>query len=72
MRILSIGLAAASALGLAVPANANWYVAKSRHFIIYANDNPKRLHDFADRLEKFDQSGPRSARPIPRLETATA
>src|SRR6185369_2036376 len=55
MRILSIGLAAASALGLAVPANANWYVAESRHFIIYANDNPKRLHDFADRLEKFDQ-----------------
>jgi hypothetical protein len=55
MRILSIGLVAACSLGLAASANANWYVAKSRHFIIYADDNPKRLHDFSDRLEKFDQ-----------------
>jgi len=55
MRILSIVLAGVGALSLAAPANANWYVAKSRHFVIYADDSPKRLHDFAERLEKFDQ-----------------
>jgi tetratricopeptide (TPR) repeat protein len=36
------------------PADAAWYQASSKHFIIYANDNPKRLHDFAERLERFD------------------
>ena len=56
MRILAMGLAAASAFGLAAPASANWYVAKSRHFIIYANESPKDLTDFGSRLERFDQA----------------
>jgi tetratricopeptide (TPR) repeat protein len=30
-------------------------VAKSKHFVIYANDNPKILLDFATKLERFDQ-----------------
>jgi len=55
MRILSIVLAGVGAFGLAASANASWYVAKSRHFVIYADDSTKRLHDFAERLEKFDQ-----------------
>ena len=36
-------------------AYAAWHEVKTRHFIIYANDDPRVLHDFATRLEKFDQ-----------------
>jgi hypothetical protein len=38
------------------PAHAAWQEAKSKHFIIYANENPKDLYDFASRLERFDQA----------------
>src|SRR4051812_670800 len=55
MRVLATGLAAAL-LVVAVPAHADWNVAKSRHFIIYANESPKALTDFATRLERFDQA----------------
>lgn len=44
----------ASALFVAAPAHAAWYQAASKHFVIYADDNPKRLHEFAERLERFD------------------
>jgi Flp pilus assembly protein TadD len=37
-------------------ADAAWYEAKSKHFIIYANDNPKALNEFAAKLERFDQA----------------
>lgn len=37
------------------PAQAAWQEVKTRHFIIYANDRPDVLQDFATRLEKFDQ-----------------
>src|SRR3954447_25970486 len=55
MRVLATGLAAAL-LVVAVPAHADWNVAKSRHFIVYANESPKALTDFATRLERFDQA----------------
>ena len=55
MRGMLICLAGAGLILAGGRADAAWNVAKSRHFIIYADDNPKRLHDFADRLEKFDQ-----------------
>jgi tetratricopeptide (TPR) repeat protein len=56
MRFALSCLAAVSAFVLAAPAPAAWNVAKSKHFIIYSDDNPKRLQSFAERLEKFDQS----------------
>jgi tetratricopeptide (TPR) repeat protein len=37
-------------------ANAAWYEAQSKHFVIYADQNPKALADFGTRLEKFDQA----------------
>ncbi len=46
-------LCAVAAL-VAAPAHAAWYQAASKHFVIYADDNPKRLSAFADRLERFD------------------
>ena len=38
------------------PAAAAWHEAKSKHFIIYSDDNPRNLEQFAIRLEKFDQA----------------
>ena len=43
----------AATLFVAGPANAAWYKASSKHFVIFANDNPKRLHDFGENLERF-------------------
>ena len=37
-------------------ANAAWYEAQSKHFIIYADQSPKALQTSARRLEKFDQA----------------
>lgn len=53
MRSLLYSICAA-ALFVAGPANAGWYQASSKHFVIYANDSSKSLHDFAERLERFD------------------
>jgi tetratricopeptide (TPR) repeat protein len=46
------------------PAHAAWYRASSKHFVIYADENPKVLSDFATRLEKFDQA----ARTLLRMD----
>ena len=48
---------AAAAIVVGMPAHAAWQVAKSKHFVIYADDSPRRVADFATRLEKFDQAG---------------
>ena len=40
--------------GLASPAAARWHEAKTRHFIIYSEQSPKDLADYAERLERFD------------------
>jgi hypothetical protein len=53
MRYLLLLLASAA---LAAPASAAWHVAQSKHFVIYANDNPRRLEEFASKLERFDQA----------------
>ena len=39
----------------ATPSYAAWHVAKSKHFIIYSDENPKSLREFASLLERFDQ-----------------
>jgi hypothetical protein len=47
---------ALAALACSTSGNAAWYKANSRHFVIYANESPKELNDFATRLERFDQA----------------
>ena len=47
-------LVGAAALVAAVPASAAWHKASSPHFIIYADENPKVLRAFAEKLERFD------------------
>lgn len=54
MRSLLIRSAAAALVLYAGTAHAAWYQASSKHFVIYADDNPKSLRDFAIRLERFD------------------
>jgi hypothetical protein len=54
MRFLLAWLSAATLIA-AAPAHAAWNVAKSRHFVIYSNESPKGLHEFAATLERFDQ-----------------
>jgi len=55
MRVFACA-AAAVATCFSVPATAAWNVAKSKHFVIYANDSAKGLRDFAAWLERFDAS----------------
>ena len=56
MRILSRTLAGVAVAAMSVPASAAWNVAQSKHFVIYADDNPKHLNEFATQLERFDQA----------------
>lgn len=57
MRSLLVWPAAAlMAVAATAPADAAWHEAKSKHFIIYADENPKALLDYATRLERFDQA----------------
>lgn len=64
MRLLSLSLAVLLAVTTAAPAWADWYQATSKHFVIYADDKPKRIADFATRLERFD----RAARALLRMD----
>ena len=47
---------AAVAAAAGTSAHAAWYQASSKHFVIYANENPNELSDFATKLERFDQA----------------
>lgn len=47
-------MAAALAVGVALPAQAEWYQATSKHFIVYANDNADVVQKQAEQLERFD------------------
>ena len=47
--------AAALALGIASPAAA-WQQASSRHFVVYSDDEPDKVTEFATRLERFDKA----------------
>lgn len=55
MRGLLLG-AALLAGALAQPAQAAWQKVSTRHFVIYADDDPQKLAAFAMRLEKFDRA----------------
>ena len=55
-------LAALTALILAPSqAMAEWYEAKTNHFIIYSQQKPEQLRQYAEQLERFD-SGVRAVR----------
>src|SRR4051794_254778 len=56
MRIWPILMAAAATVGAVAPANAAWYKASSKHFVIYADDRPQALTEFTTRLERFDRA----------------
>jgi tetratricopeptide (TPR) repeat protein len=56
MRSVWTRFAAAVLAASGTQANAAWYEAQSKHFIIFADQNPKALADFGTRLEKFDQA----------------
>ena len=46
----------AAALAASAPAAAAWHRASSAHFVIYADESPDKLREFATRLEKFDKA----------------
>src|SRR5436190_11282349 len=46
----------AAALALAAPASAAWQKTSSAHFVIYADESPEKLREFATSLEKFDKA----------------
>ncbi len=37
-------------------AHADWHVASSTHFVVYANDTPEHVREFTTRLERFDSA----------------
>ena len=41
-------------VGAAAPADASWRQASTDHFVIYSEDNPKTLNEFATNLERYD------------------
>ena len=55
MRSLALALALLTG-SIAQPACAAWYQASSKHFVIYADENPEKLRQFATKLEKFDKA----------------
>lgn len=54
MRIMVF--AAVCALVGATPAAAEWQVAASRHFIVYADDKPANVAAYTTKLERFDKA----------------
>ncbi|HEX4800169.1 MAG TPA: hypothetical protein VFU91_03225 [Sphingomicrobium sp.] len=53
-----VKIAAVTAAALAsAPASSNWYMAQSKHFVIYADEDPQDLQNFATKLERFDSAG---------------
>lgn len=59
-------------VGFSSAAHAAWYEAKTDHFVIYSEQKPEELRDYASRLERFD-SAVRTARNMvdPPLTDAT-
>jgi hypothetical protein len=51
-------LLAATTLAALLPATANaaWYRASSKHFVVYSNDNPERVKAYTEKLERFDKA----------------
>jgi tetratricopeptide (TPR) repeat protein len=56
MRFLLPSLAGVALAVINSPASAAWNVAQSKHFVIYADEKPEQLSQFAAKLERFDQA----------------
>lgn len=56
MRFVLAWLVGAAAVVSNTPALAAWNVAQSKHFVIYSDDTPRHLTEFATQLEQFDQA----------------
>lgn len=54
-RLVTLAFAALVAATASV-AHANWYEAKSNHFIIYGDADANELGEYAKKLERFDQA----------------
>lgn len=54
LRTAFAGLAAAAAVLAAVPAQARWLQAESRHFVVLSDGDEQTLRDYTAKLEKFD------------------
>jgi len=56
-------------LSVAVPAQAEWWEARTDHFIIYSKSSANDAKAFAERLERYDQSlrSLQRIKPDPRL-----
>ncbi len=53
MRILSFVFTMLATIGLSFPVHAAWHEASSEHFVIYADQSPKLVKAYAERLERF-------------------
>ena len=49
-------VAAGLVMFVATPAQAAWHRASSPHFIIYSDQSPEKLREFAVKLERFDKA----------------
>lgn len=52
-------------------AHADWYEASTEHFVVYSDDNPDRIKQFATNLERFDKAL-RAYTHIPDQDPGTA
>jgi tetratricopeptide (TPR) repeat protein len=43
-------------LSISLPSHAKWIEVSSRHFVVYSEAKPERVREFAERLERFDQT----------------
>ncbi|MFM5954619.1 MAG: hypothetical protein ACKOPE_10010 [Novosphingobium sp.] len=67
MRVVKFAVAAAAAL-LSTAASAEWFEARTNHFIIYSESNRADTIAFAERLERFDNA----LRVLQRMPTSQA
>lgn len=56
-------------LSAAAPAAAAWQEASSKHFLVYSDDRPERVREFAAKLERFD-AAMRVLRVVPDREVS--
>lgn len=63
-RLVKMMLAAVAALAGSAPASAAWREASTAHFVIYSEQKPRELEEFATHLEKFD-AAMRAMRKLP-------
>jgi hypothetical protein len=71
MRISHFAALAAAALTLSAPAHAEWQVANSKHFTVYADESPADIQKFAEKLERFD-AAVRQARGVPDVKAGAS